>query len=246
MKGAIILCQKELKDSFSGPLVYILTALFSCLIGWLFFNYLVASGHRDLTTVSLTNSVLAPTFGNMNFVFLFLAPLMTMRLFAEERKMNTLDFLFLSKLTTSEIIIGKFLACLLMGLFMLATTLIFPIVLAMSGYSDWGTVATSYLGIIFSMMAYLSVGLFASSLTENQIISAVISFCLLMAIMLLVITAQVTHNEIVAQIFQYISTPYHFESFVRGSIRSFNLVYFFTFVGFFFYGTYLSLESRKW
>jgi ABC-2 type transport system permease protein len=245
-RGVWILCKKELKESFSGPLIYVLSALFCCLMGWLFFNYLVASGHRDLTTVSLTNSVLVPTFGNMNFIFLFLAPLLTMRLLSEEKKMHTMEFLFLSQLTTLEIIIGKFLASFLMAAFMLSSTLLFPIVLAMSGYSDWGTVLTSYSGILLSMMAYLSVGLFASSLTENQIVAAVISFCLLLGLMLLVITSQATHNLIVAEIFQYMSTPYHFESFVRGSVRSFNLVYFISFISFFFYATYLSLESRKW
>lgn len=245
MRGVFILCQRELKESFSSPLIYILTALFSAIMGWLFFNYLISSG-QELTNLTLTNTVLVPIFGNMNFIFVFLAPLITMRLLAEEKKLYTLDLLFQSELRHWQIIIGKFLASTLQILFMLSFTLIFPIILAFSGYADWGIVGSSYLGIILSVMCYLAVGLFASSLTENQIVAAVLTFCLLLGIMLLVATANATQNTIVAEIFQYMSTPYHFESFVRGSVRSFNLVYFASFMGFFFYGTHLSLDARNW
>lgn len=246
MRGIKILCLKELKELFSSPLIYILSALFCALMGWLFFNYLSASTHRTLTTTSLSDSVLIPIFGNMNFIFLFLAPLLTMKLFAEEDKSKTLDLLFLSDLRLVDIIIGKFLAAFIASIFILSTTFVFPLVLAWSGYTDWGTVFSSYAGICFSLACYLAVGLFASSLTENQIVAAMVSFCILLGIMLLVITAQATNNEIVSLLFQYMSTPYHFESFTRGSIRSYSLIYGLTFVSFFFYATYLSLNSRKW
>jgi ABC-2 type transport system permease protein len=246
MKGISILCRKELKEYFNSPLIYILSAMFCGLMGWLFFNYLTASSHRTLTTMSLTESVLIPTFGNMNFIFLFLAPLLTMKMFAEENKSKTLDLLLMSDLRLTDLVLAKFLAAFLSAVFMLSTTFIFPLVLAWSGYTDWGTVITSYLGICFSLACYLSVGLFASSLTENQIVAAMISFCILLGIMLLVITAQATHNEIVSMIFQYMSTPFHFESFTRGSVRSYSLVYGACFLCFFFYATYLSLDSRRW
>jgi len=246
MRGIFILCKKELKDNFNSPLIYILSAMFCALMGWLFFNYLSASSHRTLTTMSLSDTVLIPTFGNMNFIFLFLAPLLTMKMFAEENKMKTLDLLLMSDLRLIDLVIGKFLAALLSGIFILSTTFIFPLVLAWSGYTDWGTVMTSYAGICFSLACYIAVGLFASSLTENQIVAAMISFCILLAIMLLVITAQATHNELVSMIFQYMSTPYHFESFTRGSIRSYSLIYGLSFLSFFFYATYLSLDSRRW
>jgi ABC-2 type transport system permease protein len=245
MRGILVLWSKELKDAFYGPFVYILTALFSATIGWLFFNYILASGNQS-TTISLTNKVLAPTFGNMNFIFIFLAPLITMRLFSEEKKQSTLDLLFQSDLNNFQIIVAKFLSSLTISLFMLSMTIIFPIILALSGYADWGIVATSYAGIIFSLMCYLSVGLFASSLTENQIVAAVLGFCFLLGLMLLVITAQAVDNTILTEIFQYTSTPFHFENFLRGSVRSFSLVYFVSFIGFFFYLTHLSLDSRNW
>lgn len=242
--GIWVLFKKEIKDSFFSPLVYILSALFCVLMGWLFFNYLIAS--KELTDQTLTQSILVPVFGNMNFIFIFLCPLLTMRSFAEERKMHTLELLFTSRLNHSQIIVAKLLANFSMAAFMIGLTFIFPIVLAFSGYNHWSLVFSCYGGILLSVLCYLSVGLFASSLTENLVISALLSFCVLLGIMLFSLTGNATDNVILSQIFQYFAVPYHFESFVRGGIRSFNFVYLFSFVGFFTYLTSLSLDSRKW
>lgn len=242
--GIWLLGQKEIKDNFLSPLVYVLSAIFCVLMGWLFFNYLVAS--KELTDQTLTQSVLLPIFGNMNFIFLFLAPLLTMRTFSEERKLHTLELLLTSRLSHLQIILGKIFATFVVASFMVSLTLIFPIILAISGYSHWPVVVSSYGGILLSILCYVSVGCFASSLTENLVISALLGFAILLGLMLFSITSNATNNLILAQIFQYFAIPYHFEGFVRGGIRSFNVVYMFSFVGFFTYLTHLSLESRKW
>ncbi len=242
--GIWILYKKEIKDNFYSPLVYILSALFCVLMGWLFFNYLIAS--KELTEQTLTQSILVPIFGNMNFIFLFICPLLTMRSFAEERKMHTLELLLTSRLGHFQIIAAKLLANFSMAAFMISITCIFPIVLAFSGYSHWSLVLSCYAGILLSVLCYLSVGIFASSLTENLVISALLSFCLLLGIMLFSLTGNATDNLILSQIFQYFAVPFHFESFVRGGIRSFNLVYLCSFIGFFTYLTGISLNSRKW
>ena len=242
--GIWILARKEIKDSMNSPFIYILGALFSLIMGWLFFNYLALN--KDLTRQSLHYTVFIPFFGNMNFIFLFLAPMMTMRLFSEEKKLHTIDLLLRSRLEHLQIILGKFCSALLSTLFLLSLTFIFPLVLSFSGYSNWSVVMTSYGGIVLSIMCYLAVGLFASSLTENQIVAAFLSFCILMGIMLLVITTNATNNQFISRIFYYISTPSHFESFTSGSFQSYDLVYFVSFIGFFFYLARLSLERRDW
>lgn len=244
MKGVFILLRKELYEMFTSPLIYILTALLSALLGWLFYNYLIAS--PQLYEVTLSDSVVRPLFGNMNFIFLFLCPLITMRLFAEERKQHTLELLFLSRLTDGEIIFAKFLSALLTSSFMLSFTLLFPIILNYSGFSDWGLILSNYMGILLSLMAYTSVGLFASSLTKNQILAAITSFCILMGLILLVITAQASHNYILGLIFEYISVPFHFESFSTGLVKSYNVIYFISFCSFFLYATAKSLDARRW
>lgn len=242
--GIWILYRKEVKDSFFSPMLYILASLFCAIIGWLFFNYLVLS--KNLTSSTLTQSVLYPIFGNMNFIFLFMAPLLTMRCFAEERKLNTLDLLFHSRLSNLQIILAKLFASFSSVLFILSFTIIFPIVLAMSGYSDWAVVGTGYLGLLLSVLSYLSVGLFASSLTENQVVAALVSFCLLLCSMLLVMSANASENYILGQALSYLSIPFHFESFIRGAMKSYSFVYFASLLSFFTYITSESLESRNW
>lgn len=243
-QGIWLLGHKEIKDNFKSPLVYILSAIFCVLMGWLFFNYLVYS--KELTDQTLTQSVLMPIFGNMNFIFLFLVPLLTMRTFSEERKLNTLELLLTSRLSHWQIIFGKILAVFTVATFMISLTLIFPIILAFSGYGHWPIVFSSYAGILLSILAYISVGCFASSLTENLVVAALLGFAILLGLMLFSITSNATSNVLLGELFQYFAIPYHFESFVRGGIKSFNIVYIFSFVGFFSYLTNLSLDSRRW
>lgn len=236
--------KKELKDVFGSPLIYVLSGLFCFMMGWLFFNYLQQA--KTLTTANMGQTVITPLFGNINFIFIFLSPLITMRSFAEEEKQHTLDLLLSSKLTLLQIVWGKFLAYFSMISFMLVFTLIFPLILSFSGYNDWGVVLSSYTGVIFSIMAYLAVGLFCSSITDNQIVAALLTFCFLLGSMLLVISVNATNNYIFAMMVQYLTIPFHYEAFSKGVIRSYSLVYFASFIGFFFLLTIKSLQSRKW
>lgn len=244
VKQITVLIKKELKDSFFSPLIYILTGLFCFMMGWLFFNYLIQA--KTLTTATMTQAVIIPIFGNMNFIFVFLCPLLTMRTFAEERKQSTLDLLLGSQLTEMQIILGKFISNAILVLFMLTFTFIFPLILAFSGYSDWGVVGSSYLGVLLSVMAYLSVGLFCSSLTDNQIVASLLTFCILLGSMLMVITVNATNNYLFAQIVQYLTVPFHYEGFVKGVVYSYSLIYFASHLCFFFLLTLKSLQSRKW
>lgn len=244
MKRILILSKKELKDAFSSPLIYILSGLFSLMMGWLFFNYLLQS--KEMTTTTMTQGVITPIFGNINFIFIFLCPLITMRSFAEEKRQHTLDLLLRSELTEMQIILGKFISNITLVFFMLSLTLLFPIILMFSGYSDWGVVWSSYLGIALSVMAYTSVGLFCSSLTDNQIVASLMTFCILLGSMLLVITVNATNNYLFALMIQYLTIPFHYEGFTRGLLRSYSFVYFATYLTFFFTLTLKSLQSRKW
>ena len=239
-----LLVKKELKDAFGSPLVYILAALFSLITGWLFFNYLIAS--KELSEQTLTQSVFINIFGNMNFIFIFLAPLLTMKTFAEEKKQHTLELLLTSHLSHLQIIMAKITSCFVQAFFLIALTLIFPIILSISGYGHWGVVSTSYVGILLCIWCYLSVGVFASSLTENQIVAALLTFSILLGLMLFVLTGNATDSRILSEILQYISLSAHFESFVKGAIMSFDIFYFVSFSGFFVYLTHLSLDTRRW
>ena len=244
LKGIGILVSKELKDNFYSPVVYILSALFCLSMGWLFFNYLYAS--KELTDQTLTQSVLMPIFGNMNFIFLFLSPILTMRSFTEEKKLHTLELLLTSRLDHFQIITAKLISNFIMATFMISLTLIFPVILAMSGYDHWSIVFSSYMGVLLSIFCYLSVGLFASSMSDNFVVSALLGFSILLGIMLLSLTGNATQNVLLGQMVKYLAVPYHFESFVIGGMRSYNFIYMFSFIGFFIYLTHIKLESRRW
>ncbi|MFZ9000476.1 MAG: ABC transporter permease subunit [Bacteriovoracaceae bacterium] len=244
MKTMIFLVKKELKDFFASPLIYILGGLFSLMMGWLFFNYLVNA--QNLTQGSLTQKILLPFFGNANFIFLFLTPLITMRAFTDEKKQGTLALLVMSNLTDFQIIMGKVISSFLVCLFMVSTTLIFPLILSFSGYSDWGIVFTSYLGIVFSILCYISVGVFCSSITENHIVASLLSFSILLGTMLLVLSVNATNNPLLGEMMAYMSVPYHFESFLRGALVNYHFIYYACFIGFFIYLTHRALGSRRW
>lgn len=244
MKGTLILAKKEIKDTFTSPLIYVLGGIFSLLVGFLFFNYLLVS--KEFTQQSFLQAVFFPIFGNINYIFIFFAPLITMRLFAEEKKLSTIELLLTSQLSHLQIILGKFIAAAVTVLALLGLTFLFPILLAISGYSEWSMVFSSYLGTYLTILCFLSVGLFASSLTKNQIIAAILSFSFLLGMMFLPLSGTVLNNYMVAQIFQYMSVTFHTEGFLLGSIKSYDFIFMFSFIGFFLYLTHLSLESRKW
>ena len=244
LRGSWVLYRKELKDYFKSPTVYILAGLFILISGWLFFNYLL--GTKEATPLTLTASVLVPTFWNINLIFLFFTPLITMRVFAEEKKLKTLELLYLSKLSDVQIIFSKFMASFTVSLFLIGLTVIFPIILYFSGYKDLGIIFSSYLGLILCVLCYLSVGIFTSSLTQNQIVAAILSFTLLIGFMLMILSVNANDLSLTKDILKYMSVPFHLEGFVLGSLRSFSFVYFFSFLGFFFFLTKKSLDIRNW
>jgi ABC-2 type transport system permease protein len=236
--------QKELKALFKSSLIYIVASLFCIISGWLFYNYLISA--QEFTNRTIDQLVIAPLYGNINFLFLVFSPLLTMNSFAEERKNHTLDLLLTSDLTEMDIILGKLLGMMTGVCFLLLLTLIFPITLSLSGHGNWPVILSNYLGIFFCTFCYLSVGVFASSLTENQIVSSLLGFSILMAVLLMAASGGITKNYIVGQIFSYLSTPFHFEALSRGSIRSYDFIYFLSFSGIFIYLTFIKLISRKW
>lgn len=244
MRNIRLMVIKELKDIFFSPMIYVLTALFCFILGWLFFNYLVSA--KELSTVNIKDAVITPIFGNINFLFIFLAPLLTMKTFSEEKKQQTLDLLLSSHLTEGQIVFAKFISTALSALFLLMFTIVFPIVLSFSGFSDWGLISTCYLGVVFSIFCYLAVGIFCSSLTDNQIIASVITFCILLGSMLLVVSVNATNNFIFGQMVQYLAVPFHYEAFTNGVIKSYSFVYFFSYLFFYYLLTIKTLQSRKW
>jgi ABC-2 type transport system permease protein len=189
--------------------------------------------------------VFRPLFATLAVVLLLLVPLLTMRLLAEEKRAGTAELLFTYPLTDWAIILGKFLAALLIYAIFLGFTVVYPLAFSAVGRLDWGALAAGYLGLFLLGGACLSLGLFASSLTENQIIAAVTGFALLLLFWIIG-----WQQDIGAPgwggFFAALSMMDHYDSFIRGVIDTRDLVYYLSFIYFFLFLTKRQLESRRW
>jgi len=243
MKILWALIIKELKSYFLSPLAYILSAIFIFLTGWSFYNILeiVNSSGQDPIETLITGH-----FSNINTYLMFMVPLVTMRLFSEEKKMQTLQVLLLSKLDHFSIVLGKFTAAFLVFIFMLGISLIFPLILWFSGQSLGILVWSAYLGTLLNVACYVSVGIFSSVLTKNQLLSALISFLIFFIFYLFAWSAYTSENQFVANILQYLSIGSHLQGALSGLIQSYDFVFFGSFIAFFLFATKKSLESRFW
>lgn len=237
MTNILTIFQKEFKSYFNSPIAYIFIITFILFSSWLFFRtfFLVDQAH------------LRPLFSIFPWLFLILAPSITMRAWAEEKKMGTIEVLMTLPLKDYEVVLGKFLA----SFFFMITTVVLTFPLAITVYSlgnpDTGSIIGGYMGAILMGGAYLSIGLFCSSLTKNQIVAFIIST--VTCFILLIIGEDIvlmSAPDTFAPIFSYLGLGTHFESISRGVIDSRDLVYYFSTIGFFLFLNTLALESRKW
>lgn len=229
--------RKEFKGYFNSPVAYIFMTVFLVFTSWLFFKGFFLNGFATLR----------PFFNMLPWVFLFLIPAITMRLWSEEQKMGTIETLLTSPVTEWEVVFGKFFASFFFLVLTLLLSGILPILLFFSGKPDWGMVAGGYLGSVLLGGAYLAIGLWVSSLTNNQIISFIFSVVVIF-VLLLVGDAMVLHTapSFIVPFLKYLGMGEHYHSILRGVIDSRDIVYYLSLVGLFLYLNVASLMSRKW
>jgi len=227
--------KKELRSYFTSAIAYVVFAMFLILAGYFFTVILLISKQASLLGVAY----------NIVVTLIFLIPLITMRLFAEERKLGTLEILMTKPVRDFEVVLGKFLASFILFLLMIAATLVYVFILFKYGNPDIGPIISTYLGLILIGAAFLSLGIFASTLTENQIVAAVISFALILVLWILNwISGHLgTSTE---GLTSYLSLAYHFDDFLKGVIDLKAVVYYLSFVVFWLFVTTRSIEIRKW
>jgi ABC-2 type transport system permease protein len=254
MTGIWAVFRKELIIYFSTPIFYITGFFFLVLGGYFFYSNTVYysllsfQGAQNPQLAAMLNPhqmVFRPLFGALAIVFLMMVPLLTMRLLAEEKRSGTAELLFTYPLQDWAVIMGKFFAALLVYVVFLLFTLSYAALYASLAFLQWGPILSSYLGLILLGGACLSLGLFASSLTENQIIAAVVAFTLLL-LFWLIGWQQELGTSGWGGLFVALSMLEHFENFVRGVIDTRDLVYYLSFIFFFLFLTKRQLESRRW
>ena len=233
----ITIFQKEFKSYFNSPIAYIFIITFLLFSSWLFFRtfFLIGQAH------------MRPLFGILPWLFLILAPAITMRAWAEEKKMGTMEVLMTLPLKDYEIVLGKFLASFIF--LITAVLLTFPLALTIYflGEPDNGTIVGGYLGACLMGGAYLAIGLFISSLTQNQIVAFIVSIVVCFAFLIIgEDIVLMSAPAILSPVFTYLGLGAHFESISRGVIDSRDLLYYSSLIGFFLFLNTLAIESRKW
>ena len=178
-------------------------------------------------------------------LYLFIVPAISMRLLAEEQRTGTVELLLTNPVQEWEIVTGKFLASVMLVLVMLGLTLLFPLFLFIYGNPDRGPIITGYVGIFLQAAAFLSIGLWASSLTQNQIVAAIVSFALLLILWLSENLGQFLGGTI-GSIISYTSVITHFQSFPQGVIQSNDVIYYLSLVLAGIVLSTLSLQSRRY
>jgi len=237
MNSIGIIFRRELKSYFNSPVAYIVILAFLGVTHWLFFR-----------TFFLANqSTLRPFFSLLPWIFLFLGPAITMRAWAEEKKLGTIEVLMTFPVREREAVLGKFLAAFLFLVIALGLTISLPLTVMFIGYPDPGPIWGGYLGACLLGGTYLAIGLFASSLTENQIVAFILAIVLGFA--LLVIGEDFVMFSLpsaLVPVCAYLGLGTHFESIGRGVIDSRDIIYYLSIIGFFLFLNQLALESRKW
>ncbi|MFQ5799078.1 MAG: ABC transporter permease [Bacteroidota bacterium] len=226
---------KELKSFFNSAVAYIVIVVFLALLGWFFWN--------DVFVVNL--ATLRPLFETTPFLLLFFAPAVTMRLISEEEKIGTLELLVTKPVSEFDIVAGKFLAAWALVLIAFVPTLTYYISVSALGDLDIGPVIGGYLGLALVGAVYVSVGLFGSSLTENQVVAFIVSFLIVFVFFLLDKILIYLPTEI-ASVVEFLGIDYHFGNIARGVIDSRDVIYYLSLIGVFLLLATVSLQRRRW
>ena len=237
MRRIALICGKEIGTYLSSPMAYIVSAIFIALSGASFTTYLAQTSYSDTSIRGFLET------GQL--LILLFSALLTMRLISEERKLGTWELLLTAPAREYEIVLGKFFSCLPVLAGMLILTLYFPLLLLIFGDPDIGPILTSYLGLFLLGSASVAIGIFASSLTPNQIVSAVVAGGILFGLWFLGMVGSLI-PEPLGEILSYFSLSEHFPGFVRGVVDTRDLVYYLSVTAVFLFLSVRSIETERW
>jgi ABC-2 type transport system permease protein len=237
MSNIFIIAKKEFRSYFTSPIAYVVLTMFLIISGYFFSVILLVTKNASLEGVLY----------NTTITLLFIIPLITMKLFAEERKLGTLELLMTKPVRDFEVVLGKFFASMGFLLTMFLATGVYVLILFKYGNPDIGPILSGYLGLLLVGASFAALGIFASTLSENQIIAAVISFALILLLWILSwVSGQLEFSEPIEKFISYISLSTHFDDFVKGVISLKGIVFYLSFIVFWLFVTTKSIGVRKW
>ena len=254
MKNIWAICKKEVKTYFTSPIAYVVITVFLVLVGFFFYSLIwwfnsqsmqMARNPYYYQQLNINQMVFSPLFHNISIILLLMIPLLTMRLFSEEKKIKTDELLYTSPLSVNQIILGKYFAALFVLLVMLMLTGVLSIFTFAFGNPEAVPILNGYLGLFLMGAAFIAAGIFFSSLTENQIVSAILTFGALLLFWILN-WASYSAGGMWKSVLNYLSIFQHFDDMTKGILDTTDVVYYlsFSFLGLFL--THSVIQSRRW
>lgn len=238
MRNVVTVAQRELNSQFFSPIAYGVITIFLMLTGIMFWMMNFRPGAE-----ASVRAVFGPW---MLLVLLFILSLLTMRLLSEEFRSGTIETLMTAPVTDADVIVGKFLAVLFFYLIMLATTVIYPILVAVYGGLDVGLTLSCYIGLFLVGGLYIAVGVFFSACTCNQVVAGLCSFVVLAIFTFLASYLGGSQEGLVRVVLQHLSISDHYQGFLRGLIDTSHLIFFLSATALFLFLAVKVLELRRW
>ncbi len=257
ISNVALIFRKEMKSYFNSLVAYVVITMFLLITGYFFYNLLATFSvvsyqaqsnpmlARQYQLLNINETVVRPLFGNISIIMLLMTPLLTMRLFSEERKTGTIELLLTYPVKDVDVVVSKFLACFFVFLVMILLTITYPILLVILGDPEVMPIVTGYLGLVLLGAAFISLGIFTSSLTENQIIAASLSFGILFFFWLISYSVAFVSAGL-GQVLTYLSINEHIASLAKGVLDTEDIIYYLCFIVLFLFLTLRSLESKRW
>ena len=253
MKNVLLMCQKELRSYFASPIAYAVLALFGLIFGFGFYtatrDFVRFSFQSQMMgggqTMNVNEQIIRPLLGFASTVALFLIPMITMRLFAEEKRSGTIELLLTSPVTDTEIILGKWCGAVLLYMCVLGMSVINIAMLFMWGKPDLKPVLVAYLGLLLQGGCLLAIGTFVSTTTKNQIVAGGVTFFVSLLLWLLSWFTAFDSGAF-SQVINYLSIVTHMENFSKGVIDSKDIVFYLSMIFFSLFLTQRSMESLRW
>jgi ABC-2 type transport system permease protein len=253
MRNTLAIAHKEIRSYFASPIGYIVIGFFALLYGWFYINMLnyfvgqsmQASLGGGAQPMNVNQVMIRPLLQNVTILLLFLMPMVTMRSYSEEKRSGTIELLLTSPVSDLEIIVGKFLGALALWAIALAVSLIHIALLFAYGRPEWQPIVTAYLGLLLMGGCFISLGLFISSLTRNQIVAGMVTFAVFLLLWVITWIGSAAGPQ-AEKVTQYLSIVDHYDDFGKGVLDTTHFIYYLSFITFGLFLTAKSVDSERW
>lgn len=256
MSGTLTILKKELKGFYFNPTFWVICFLISVIFSWVYpiqlnlfsqllTNYVMQQGVPS-NQLNIHYGVFLRQLSYLNLLLIFVVPALTMKLFAEEKKLRTFDLLLTSPVTSLQIVLGKYFAAVGAVAGLVFVAFLYPLATSVLATLNWAPLFIAFSGILLVGAVYVAMNLFASSLTENTIVAYIISVIFNLSIWFIGIGAEVVDSEKGRKIFEHMSLSSHLSTLVEGTIRTNGLVFFLSVIVLFCFLAERVVESSRW